>query len=310
MLSFHRAQPMRVDRKTGRKTIRIDRASVSYTGGMQPPILRKILKANGGEFADNGMLSRFLMTMPPAVPLSLDNPAIDPGARERLGVIFRELLALMPPVAPGEPLPAPAPVMMDADACAFFRHLRLKLNAALMELDSDDPIRHVFPKIEGYSVRLAGALHLARWKDPANEHPVNPAVIDGQSMAAGMHIAVWFLNEARRIYAWFRQADAMEARPTDMASKVNAWINQKGGRVRVRDLNKKFGRAFGWMNIEHCVTWLNEMYIADGLATLVKEGKSRILVMAESVEPKPERPEDEEDDEAPAPIPSSDPIPW
>ncbi|HYW80500.1 MAG TPA: DUF3987 domain-containing protein, partial [Thermoguttaceae bacterium] len=91
-LSIHRAESLLIDRKTGAiKTIFIPMAAVSVTGGIQPEILRRAL---GAEHLANGLAARILVTMPPRMPKTWTNAAVDQETQRRVDRVFGRLLAL------------------------------------------------------------------------------------------------------------------------------------------------------------------------------------------------------------------------
>jgi hypothetical protein len=84
--------------------------------------------------------------------------------------------------------------------------------------------------LEGYAARLALVVHLSRWA--AGDTTLrDPARVDEASIAAGVVLARWFGDEARRVYAILSESD--EDRET---RRLVEWIERKGGAVTARDL--------------------------------------------------------------------------
>jgi hypothetical protein len=83
-------------------------------------------------------------------------------------------------------------------------------------------------KLEGYAARLALVIHCIR---QVVKDGVNSRHVDEQSMAAGIALAEWFGHEAKRVYSML--AESQEDRH---ARELAAWIEQRGGKVTVRDL--------------------------------------------------------------------------
>jgi len=294
MLSFYGARPLRIDRKTAiRKTIRVERASVSFTGGIQPGILRKILAKNDGELLDNGMAARFLMAFPPEPPLMLDENRIDPKAREGVAAIVGALLSLTRPPLPGFAPPPPEAVGLDPNAKLVFRAFRGLIGRTIRAVDLEDPLRAVGPKIEGVAVRLAGVLHLVRCVDPANTKPADPRFIDEAAMLVGVAVARWFWDEARRIRQYFRHSERANDDPNDGRAAVSAFLTASGGHVRVREIHRKFGGRYKWTCADMARTWLAEHLQADGLAAFERIGKSDWLVAVDAPPP----PKDDDNDD-------------
>ncbi len=85
--------------------------------------------------------------------------------------------------------------------------------------------------MEGYAARLALVTHFIRWatSDPLVLDPRTP--IDETSVAAGIVLARWFGDEAKRVYAILSESDG------DRESReLVEWIKGKGGAVTIRDL--------------------------------------------------------------------------
>ncbi|MFN7022128.1 MAG: hypothetical protein ACK4WH_12480, partial [Phycisphaerales bacterium] len=78
--------------------------------------------------------------------------------------------------------------------------------------------------------RLALVVHLTRWA--AGDATLrDPARADEASISAGVALARWFGNEARRVYAILGESD--EGRES---RRLVEWIERKGGAVTTRDL--------------------------------------------------------------------------
>ena len=88
----------------------------------------------------------------------------------------------------------------------------------------------VWSKLEEAAARLALVHFLTRW---AGGEEVNPALVDEESMQAGITLARWFGNEARRVYAILDESD------NDREDRhLVEWIERKGGSVTARELQQ------------------------------------------------------------------------
>jgi hypothetical protein len=75
-------------------------------------------------------------------------------------------------------------------------------------------------------------VHLTRWA--AGDATLrDPARVDEASIAAGVVLARWFGDEARRVYAILGESDEGRA-----SRRLVEWIARKGGTVTVRDLTR------------------------------------------------------------------------
>jgi hypothetical protein len=87
-------------------------------------------------------------------------------------------------------------------------------------------------KLEAYAARLALVIHLTRWA--AGDATLrDPSQVDQASIAAGVVLARWFGDEARRVYAILSEGD--DDRET---RRLLEWIDSKDGTVTARDLTR------------------------------------------------------------------------
>jgi hypothetical protein len=224
-LSMYDASPVRIDRKTGeRKAIYIPRAAVSICGGIQPDVLRRAL---GQEHFADGMAARFLLAMPPRHPARWSEAEIPDAVGQRVAEIFARLWGMEADLdEQDEPRPRSlglTPEAKDTWVSYFNRH-----GAEQVELDGD--LAAAWSKLRGCAARLALILHLAEWASGAE---VNPEGIDQKSILAGIGLADWFGQEARRVYSVLGESE--EEREE---RELVAWIAQKGGRATVRDITR------------------------------------------------------------------------
>lgn len=221
-LSMNRAGEVRVDRKTGHKVTYVRRGFTALTGMTQPKIVRPIL---AGENTDSGMAARLLFVFPPPGSALVLNPApIDPTLKDELRAIYKRLLALMPVVGRDVAIPDPVAVPLSSEAKSVFDAFRTDLHEQKKSLDDDAPMMAAIPKMEGTAARAALILHVIE-----NEHgaPWNGTdKISRATMEAGVAIAKWFLNEARRVYADFTAQERVERNPGDMEAKLWRYVNR------------------------------------------------------------------------------------
>ncbi len=224
-LEVHGARLLIVDRKTGEpKTIHIPRAAVSILGGIQPGTLRHVLTA---EFFENGLAARLLLTMPPTPRRRWSEAEVSEEAAAGIDRTFEGLFDLkMETAANGEAHPGDLRLTPEAKALwvEFFNEHATEGEGLTGDLAA------AWSKAEGYAARLSLVVHLARWA--ATDEPLAlPDAVDAESLGAGITLARWFVGEAERVYAAQRESDADRVR-----RRLAEWIDNRGGRVTVRDV--------------------------------------------------------------------------
>jgi hypothetical protein len=228
-LSMHNAESMTVDRKTGiPPTIHVPSASVGITGGIQPGVLAR---AMGPEHHESGILARLLFAMPPRKAKRWSEAHVKADTEAAVAAVFDRLFGLTMEVDPESPALAPdyrpRLVRLDPDAKAAWVRFYNEHNTEQVNLSGDEAA--AWSKLEGYAARLALVVHLLRWAASASASPPGP--VDEASIAAGVALARWFGDEARRVYAILSESDGdRETR------QLVEWIERKGGAVTVREL--------------------------------------------------------------------------
>lgn len=224
-LSMHNGEAMTIDRKTGvPPTIYVPSASVSIAGGIQPGVLERAL---GREHHESGMAARLLFAMPPRKAKRWTEADVSATTEKAVATVFDRLYGLTPETGEdGDERPRLVTLADDGKRAwvAFYdQHAGEQVN-----LSGD--LSAAWSKLEGYAARLALVVHLTRWA--AGDATLrDPARVDEASIAAGVALARWFGNEARRVYAILSESDDdREAR------RLVEWIERKGGTVTVRDL--------------------------------------------------------------------------
>ncbi|MBL8964597.1 MAG: DUF3987 domain-containing protein [Phycisphaerae bacterium] len=229
-LSMHNGEAMTIDRKTGiPPTIHVPSASVSITGGIQPGILARAL---GQEHHESGMAARMLYAMPPRKAKRWTEADVDADTEAAVAAVFDRLFSLTMEVDPeSDPLNPdlrPRLVRLDEDGKAAWVRFYNEHATEQAELSGD--LSAAWSKLEGYAARLALVIHLTRWA--AGDATLrDPARVDEASIAAGVVLARWFGDEARRVYTILSESD--DDRET---RRLVEWIERKGGAVTVRDL--------------------------------------------------------------------------
>jgi len=226
-LALHGARALKVDRKTGDKTtIYVPHAAVSLTGTIQPDTLRRALLP---EFFDNGLTARLLVTMPPLQPKRWSEREISDATALAVDRLFDCLFALQPDCG----VNGDEPKMIDLSPDALSAWIAF-VNQHGAELDVlHGHARAAAAKLEGYAARFALVRHCVRHASGDMESPR----IDSDDIAAGIALAKWFGGETLRVYRLLHRAAS-----DNPHRELVAWIEGKGGRATVRDVQRGLRR--------------------------------------------------------------------
>jgi hypothetical protein len=220
-LSLFNGESITVDRRTSR-TIHVPRAAVWVIGGIQPGVLQRAL---GAEHRESGLAARLLLACPPRRVKRWTEADIDPRAEANLAGLVDRLYGLQPAVD-DDGAPRPSSVFLTPEAKTVWTAYYDAHAAEQADLTGD--LSAAWSKLEEYPARLALVVHFVRWA-AADPTLTNPDRLDANSMAAGIELATWFKNEARRVYALLDESDA----DRDVRRLVE-WIERKGGSVTAR----------------------------------------------------------------------------
>jgi hypothetical protein len=185
-----------------------------------------LARALGQEHLENGLAARIGLAMPPRVRKRWTEATVDQGVIRPVERLVGRLLALDFGTDAND---SPAPIDLNltpegkAEWIGFYDEHNEKQEALM------GPLASAYAKLEGGAARLALVVQLVRWAADAAEG----GAIDGDSMRAGIALARWFRYEAERVYAAL--AENREGRDR---RRLVEWIERKGGRVSVRDLQQ------------------------------------------------------------------------
>ncbi|MFN7020400.1 MAG: DUF3987 domain-containing protein [Phycisphaerales bacterium] len=227
-LPMHRAQPLKVDRKTA-PPIRVERAALTVSGLVQPGVFAAALTST--DF-DSGLVARLLLSMPPIPTRRWQPGGISPMVERAYCAMLEKLYALdMPEDEHGTPLPRA--LALDEQASHLWASFYNELNADMA--CQDERARAMMSKVEACCARLALVIHLGR---VAGGEDAPAKVIDAESMRRGILLANWFRREAERVYARLAEGDDdREAR------QLLDLVRRKGGSISGRELVQS-SRAF------------------------------------------------------------------
>lgn len=226
-LSMYNAESMTVDRKTGpARTLHVPAAAVCVVGGIQPAILERAFDTKRRE---SGLAARFLLAYPPRRAKAWTEADIEPKAQAAVARVFAALYELRAGDDPSAPYPL---VRLSADARALWTDYYTQHNAEQVALCGE--LSAAWSKLEEYAARLALVLHFVRWA-AHDSTLVDVAVLDADSMRAGIVLAEWFKREARRVYAMLDETD--DDRDT---RELVEFIRRKGGAVTAREVQQGY----------------------------------------------------------------------
>jgi hypothetical protein len=249
-LSMHSGESIVVDRRTGvPRTIFVPHAAVSVVGGIQPGILKRALST---EHRESGLAARLLLAYPPRKAKRWTEADVDPAAEEALARLFNRLFELKQTVSKtGDTIPVTVWLSPDAKRSwiAYYN------THAREQTEQTGDLSAAWSKLEEYAARLALVIHFIRWgaDDPTL---TGETTLDDASMRAGITLAKWFKNEARRVYAMLSETDVERD-----DRRLLEWIERKGGSVTARE-------------VQQGCRWLKEPGAAESaLEKLVKDGR-------------------------------------
>lgn len=231
-LELHGGRDLKIDRKTGTpSTIRIRRALVSLTGGIQPGILRRLM---GRSHRDSGFAARILMAMPPQSPRVWTDESVSQGAWSAMMRAYSRLRSL--DFEANSPEPQYRALDFGKGAFEEWRDFYNRNGAAIDASEGDR--RAAFSKIEAAAARLALLFALLRWAGGSD--PRDPDSVDAESMRDACALADWFRAEADRVYAIF-EGDGEDGGTVDGAQdRVLAFLRRNGPSTE-RDIRTKAG---------------------------------------------------------------------
>ena len=211
-------------------TLFIPRAAVSVTGGIQPGVLAHALTP---EFLDAGLAARLLVTMPPKLPKRWSEAVVVPDVEAAYHDALDMLLALdFADGDDGEKAPHVLRLSPGAKEAwvAFYNEWAQEQAAVEGELAA------AFSKLEAYAARFALLHHVvgrvARGEDDL-------ALVERESVEAGVVLCRWFAAEARRVYATLSES----AEDRDRRRLVE-FVRSRGGSMTARQLQHSNSRKY------------------------------------------------------------------
>jgi hypothetical protein len=226
-LKLSNGDPLVVDRKTGDPSIRnifVPMATTSICGTIQPVVLANALDPMARA---SGMAARFLLAWPARRKRHWTEVTVSEEVDAAYARVIDRLLDLpMTTDAKGRPTPLVLTLGPGAKA-AWTRYFN---DVQDQVADAEPDIAAVLSKLEGYAARFALIHHLTTEVAEGRDGTVPVAE---ESMKAGVELAKWFANEARRIYTYLAESEE-ERGARDLVDLIRG----RGGRITTRDLQR------------------------------------------------------------------------
>lgn len=223
-LSMFDAKSVAYQRRTGHpRDVRVRRAAVAVTGGIQPAILRDALA--DPSCVASGLTARMVFAYPPKRCPRWSDTVPDQAVLTRFEAAVRFLRGI-----PFNPAHGPVSVGLEMVALDRFQRFHNRLMERADSLDGG-PMAAALPKLSRIGLRLA-LIHHTLTQAAAGRDPGKSSIAE-ESMTAGLRLADWFQAEAERVYAM------MAERPEDAAvRRLAELVERKGGRMTARDLQR------------------------------------------------------------------------
>lgn len=233
------------------KFVFLAKSAISRGGSIQWDVLA-LQMADHQDFDGNWARNLFCAAKAPLRYLNLFGDKTDPGLSQILRRLY-QTLELVPE----------QDYFLTNEAKLYFQTWQHELMNAMRE-EISFGMKLVFPKIEAYTVRLAGALHII---NAGLRAEMPRPMIDGETMQRAVELAAYYLGQARIVHSHNNPASGLDgvlAKIQGFAEEVGKTITasmclqrftslRKYGVDRIRELFKTlskagFGTVFGGGN--------------------------------------------------------------
>ena len=188
-----------------------------------------------------------------------------------------ERLCELRPAAVVDGCYVPTVMFMSVEARQLFAAFVNKHGAEQMAMTGD--LSAAWSKLEEYAARLALVVHYVRavasqiafeQEQLLESQRVDEGVVDVTSMTIGIELCEWFKAEARRVYAMLHESDEEEE-----SRRFVEWIQQKGGRVSVREAQQ----GCRWLRGPDLARKALQLLVDSGLGGWEASGRSQQFVL-------------------------------
>ena len=194
------------------------RAAVCVIGRIQLKALKKTLSE---DYIDNGLASRLLLCMPPREQKVWNDAGTDSKAAACFGKLVDRLYGLK--------LPRHGPRVIRVAKAAGKVWERFYNQHAAEQAELTGSLAAVYAKLEGFAAWLALIIEIVKWTQKHTWRPIQ--TVDAHSLRAGITMARWFDQEAKRVYAVLKESEKSERE-----RELLEWIRRNDGKATPRDL--------------------------------------------------------------------------
>lgn len=261
-LSLHHARPFSIDRKTNREYRRIELATASVIGTIQPSVLADTM--HNGTGVASGMLARLLLVMPPQRPKRWTDDELSADTAKAMQIVANRLRDDLEHDSDGDRI---KPIDLSITPEARRRAKAFVNSHGLETYSQTESLAAAWSKLEAYAFRFALLDHLIRWASGDDLSCDGP--IGVESMQAGIELSRWFGAEAERAYAGMGFSEPSST-PEDAGERhvdrLAEWLESHGGSATEREIGRGPRRYRGHEN---------EPNIAADCKALIDAGRAR-----------------------------------
>jgi hypothetical protein len=241
-----------VDRKTGeKKHYFVRRAAVNVCGTIQPDVLARILTP---ELLDSGLAACLLMSAAVAPRKVWTEVELSEATEAKYAGLLRKLYALPFHKDRKTGKDRPYAIHLSPEAKALWVEF---YNAFGVEQDeAEGELSAAFAKLEAYAARFALLHHVVIHVDLETD---DTRMVGAKSMQAGITLALWFANEARRVYGMLG-----ETVPEQKSRALVEFLRKRGGEISTKQqLQRSNSRKYKTAEAAEVAL---ESLVLDGLA--------------------------------------------
>ncbi|QDV57203.1 DUF3987 domain-containing protein [Rosistilla oblonga] len=243
-LALFEGRSFNVDRKTNRERIYISEAGVSVAGTIQPGTLTGVVC--GGQ-VESGLLARLLLVMPEPRAKKWTDTEMTETTQLAMQRVIDQLKALEHNIADEAPKAIILPLTNEAKQ----RFIRFVNSHGAETITHGDALAAAWSKLEGYALRFALVVHLAKWASGAPDCK-SDGPVGIESIEAGIELSRWFANEAERVYGRIGVTPETGEDGNDRhVARLAEWLQSKGGSATEREIARGPRRYRGEENAQH-----------------------------------------------------------
>ena len=215
-LSIWSGQPVRVNRKTSKHPLYVQRPFVSVCGTIQPGVLGTLIADGRGS---NGFVDRILFAYPEVQDAAAwSESECVPAVGSYWNSVIDRVLSVPPPDVDVDPLTLP--LSTEAMRLWVAHHDRLQTSINVLNNDGDEAKAQHRTKMLSYALRLALIHAVATWAE-SNAHGM-PAQVETASMLAAIDLAGYFTSAADKVLFALNEATPVDRLSGDALALFDA----------------------------------------------------------------------------------------